>query len=501
MEQTVVANNPEKILVVKDLEKRYGEKKILENIELELLPGESYALLGRNGCGKSTLLRMLAGLTAPTGGEIITKRKLKFAYVPEKLTPLSITGMDYLIHMGAIEGLGKEDIKARVAVLAEQLFLEDMLETTMKNMSKGTLQKINVVQALLTRPDVLLLDEPLSGQDVESQQSFIRLVKELTTQGTCVVVACHEEWLANELTKKAFLIQDKRLKLVDTEEVMYPREVRNGGKAEQEDKPEQESKARAEGKTELGDEPIARAGAAVPIAQASYQTHLLFRSSILIAPVVIQAAALYMMYSVIPVDIMSGFLLSATISFLLMSWISMMLARTETTTTEWILYLKVNHRRRYCLGKFLTLGFVSALFTILNVGFPFVQNLLNGNQLFSKSITPRDYLCAALIILGAALCGSAVGGFFHPSYIPDRKATILLTIILCVVAFAKASIVGQVSWTAYLLWIVPSATLSSEKFHGATAFDLGIATQVLLLYLLYTVVLFLGRFLLSRRLA
>ena len=80
-----------------------------------------------------------------------------------------------------------------------------------KYLSKGTLQKVAVIQALLTKSDVILLDEPLSGQDTDSQKYFIDCVKKLNREGTAIVMSCHEKWLMNMLSKTVYEIENRTL--------------------------------------------------------------------------------------------------------------------------------------------------------------------------------------------------------------------------------------------------------------------------------------------------
>jgi ABC-type multidrug transport system ATPase subunit len=89
--------------------------------------------------------------------------------------------------------------------------MDNMIDIPMKHLSKGTLQKVGVVQAFLTKPDVLLLDEPLSGQDIKSQNVFISLAKELSTCGVTIVMACHERFLTNSLSDTSYEIKNNQL--------------------------------------------------------------------------------------------------------------------------------------------------------------------------------------------------------------------------------------------------------------------------------------------------
>lgn len=189
--------------------KKYNNKKILQNLDATFDEGKIYLLVGHNGCGKSTLLRIIAGLTVPDGGEILCERKLSFAFVPDKMEALSISGKDFLLHMAEIDGIPRLQAIEQMNDLAGQLFMDEMLELPMKQMSKGTLQKIAIIQALLGNSDVVLMDEPLSGQDIESQKEFVSLVKKWKEKQKTVIIACHEQWLIEALADVIMCFENK----------------------------------------------------------------------------------------------------------------------------------------------------------------------------------------------------------------------------------------------------------------------------------------------------
>lgn len=203
----------ENLIEVTNLNKRYGHKVILQDIDLTISKGQSIALIGHNGCGKSTLLKILCGLTTYQNGELVYLKKLKFNYVPEHFPKLPITAREYMNHIGLIEGLSKEYVEKRCNELFCAFFMEDMVDNPIKNLSKGTMQKVSVIQAILTKPDILLLDEPLSGQDVESQKVFINIIKKMNEEGVTIVMSCHEELLINAVSKTVYEIKNKNLHL------------------------------------------------------------------------------------------------------------------------------------------------------------------------------------------------------------------------------------------------------------------------------------------------
>ena len=199
------------IIRINNMSKSFGQTQVLNKVNLTVKAGQSVALVGNNGSGKSTLLRIICGLTNITSGEIKYSKDLKFNYVPEHFPKMNITARQYIKHMGLIEGVSEHDINENSQQLFQTFFMGNMVDTPMKNLSKGTLQKVSVIQAFLSRPDILLLDEPLSGQDVQSQKKFIKLVRELNQQGVTIIMSCHEMFLVNQISNIAYEIKNQGL--------------------------------------------------------------------------------------------------------------------------------------------------------------------------------------------------------------------------------------------------------------------------------------------------
>lgn len=200
------------MITLRDVKKSYHGKVIFENVNLQLEAGTVTAFIGHNGCGKSTMLKVISGLARRDCGEIIYDQKYRFAYVPEKFPAIPMTARAYLRHMTEIDGsIPAGDKEELIASYAKDFYLEDMLDKPMKNLSKGTLQKIGVIQALLSLPDVLLLDEPLSGQDADSQDVFVAKIKALKEQGVIILLSAHEPALIHSLGDKVYTIRNGRL--------------------------------------------------------------------------------------------------------------------------------------------------------------------------------------------------------------------------------------------------------------------------------------------------
>ena len=192
------------VLELQGIEKRYGHRMILDKISLRILAGECVTLTGENGCGKSTLLRIAAGLTRPTRGGAAIHCPGSVQYVPDQFPPIALTGRQFLRSMARVDCDIDEE-------LIRRFHMDAYLGNAISSYSKGMRSKIGVLQALLARPKLLLMDEPVAGQDADSREVFIHAVKALMKSGCAVFMACHEQDLANALSTGIYHIRGGQL--------------------------------------------------------------------------------------------------------------------------------------------------------------------------------------------------------------------------------------------------------------------------------------------------
>ncbi|MBI4857040.1 MAG: ABC transporter ATP-binding protein [Acetobacterium woodii] len=203
------------LISLNSISKYFGKKLILKDINLTITKKSTIALLGHNGSGKSTLLKIIGGLSKVSSGSINYAPKLKIAYIPENFPKIDLTAGEFIKSMGLIGGLPLEKVSTGMQDLFQAFQMEDMIDVPIKHLSKGTIQKVAVIQALLDTPDILLLDEPLSGQDIQSQKLFIRMIQELHQQGVATIMSCHERFLVSQLAHEAYEISDHQLMPID----------------------------------------------------------------------------------------------------------------------------------------------------------------------------------------------------------------------------------------------------------------------------------------------
>ena len=190
------------MLKAQGLFKFYGSVPAVQDVTFTLAPGQVLGYLGPNGSGKSTTVKMLTGLLEPTHGEVtydgqnIHKNLVAFrkrlGYVPEEANLYSyLTGEEYLEMVATLRAMPEAQRKAKIDALLELFSLRPYRHVNIGSYSKGMRQRILLIAALMDNPDVLILDEPLSGLDVMSTLILKSLVQALSTQGKSVFYCSH----------------------------------------------------------------------------------------------------------------------------------------------------------------------------------------------------------------------------------------------------------------------------------------------------------------------
>jgi len=219
----------EPAIELEGLTRDYGERRALDGVTLAVRAGEVFGYLGPNGAGKTTTLRILAGTLRPSAGaarvlgvDVVddpVAAKASLGYIPEsgavfeKLTP-----REFLAFSGRVRGLSGEATAERTESLAARFELDGELDRRLADLSRGTKQKACWCAALLHEPPVLVLDEPLSGLDVESVARVKELLAELARGGVTVFYSSHLVDLVERLCHRVAVIHRGRLRAVGTPE-------------------------------------------------------------------------------------------------------------------------------------------------------------------------------------------------------------------------------------------------------------------------------------------
>ena len=164
---------------------------VLRDIDADLSPGQLIRVTGPNGCGKSTLLRLVSGASRPSRGRI--RARSAAGYVPERFPPaLPFTAHGYLTHLGRLHGLRGGPLVAAVTASIDRLGLSPYADLPLRELSKGTSQKVAVAQALLGRPGLLVMDEAWTGLDAVARATLDTVVAERVAVGATVIFVDHD---------------------------------------------------------------------------------------------------------------------------------------------------------------------------------------------------------------------------------------------------------------------------------------------------------------------
>ena len=195
---------------VKHLQKKFGDKQAVEDLSFELREPGVYALLGTNGAGKSTSIRMMLGILSKDHGEVLLNgenfdtRKVNVGYLAEErgLYP-KYPIMDQLLYFAALKGLSADAAMERIKYWGDRLKVTEYLfperkkgkkfkPTLADQMSKGNQQKIQLMAALISEPEFLILDEPLSGLDPVNTDLFKSVIREEIEKKKYIIMSSHQ---------------------------------------------------------------------------------------------------------------------------------------------------------------------------------------------------------------------------------------------------------------------------------------------------------------------
>jgi len=198
------------VISITNLTKQYGSLVAVDNLSLEVRPGEIYGFLGPNGAGKTTTIRILAGLLKPTAGalsvaghDIVTDAdaaKRALGYIADEPHPYDrLTGLEFLLTLAALYGLPAAEREPRARAQLEFFGLAAWADELAESYSHGMRQKLMIAAALLHDPAVLIADEPLVGLDPASARKLKELFRSLAAAGKTVLLATHILEIAEKL--------------------------------------------------------------------------------------------------------------------------------------------------------------------------------------------------------------------------------------------------------------------------------------------------------------
>lgn len=216
------------MITVKNVTKKYGKFKAVDNISFEINDGEIIGLLGPNGAGKSTTMNILTGFIEPTEGEVIIngyniskkpkKAKKCIGYMPEGV-PLykDMTVKEFVTYMAELKGVKKDEIKESVDQAIQDTWLQNVRKVLIKNLSKGYKQRVSMAGALVGNPEIIILDEPTVGLDPKQIIEIRNLIKKLGKDHT-LIISSHILSEISQICEKVIIINKGQIVAVDSPE-------------------------------------------------------------------------------------------------------------------------------------------------------------------------------------------------------------------------------------------------------------------------------------------
>ena len=209
----------DKVIFIKDLEMKFEGKEVLKGINLEVDRGSIIGYIGPNGAGKSTTVKIILGLVEDyTGlveifGEDISngnsEYKKRIGYVPEVAeTYESLTAREYLTFIGQLYGLEYDIADKKAYELMDILEIKDAYNSRISSFSKGMKQKVVIISSLIHNPDILFLDEPLSGLDANSVMVLKEIMLSLKEEGKTIFYSSHIMEVVEKISDRIVLLND-----------------------------------------------------------------------------------------------------------------------------------------------------------------------------------------------------------------------------------------------------------------------------------------------------
>ncbi|MGB3458435.1 MAG: ABC transporter ATP-binding protein, partial [Halobacteriota archaeon] len=188
-------NESNKVIEVRELTKKFGDVTAVNHISFGVRKREIFGFLGPNGAGKTTTIRMLTGLITPDSGDVLIdgvdimknpiKAKMKIGVIPEMGNVyVDLTAKQNIILSGKFYGIARGELETKADALLAKFGLLERADDQVKTFSKGMKQQVNIASAIVHSPELLFLDEPTAGLDVQSQRMIKTIIREMNQRGT-----------------------------------------------------------------------------------------------------------------------------------------------------------------------------------------------------------------------------------------------------------------------------------------------------------------------------
>lgn len=218
------------ILQIRNLSKSYGELLAVQDLSLDILPGEVFGLLGPNGAGKTTTIKMISGLLKPDSGEVFFQGKpitdcdvnnrRRIGICPqENVLWKKLSPSEQLVFLGEMYGMKSSLLRHRCQMLLDALGLIDSADKLAGTLSGGMQRRLNIALALIHDPEIVILDEPEAGLDPQSRISVREYIKSIAREKT-IILTTHNMDEAERLADRVAIIDHGELLVLDTPDAL-----------------------------------------------------------------------------------------------------------------------------------------------------------------------------------------------------------------------------------------------------------------------------------------
>lgn len=216
------------VLRLENINKKFGQKEVLKNISFHVDKGEIIGYIGSNGAGKSTTIKIILGLINEYDGEVYVfdnnikgqiDYKKKIGYVPEASDMYdNLTAREYIGFIGMLYGIKSDDAVKKGIDMMRIFGINDAIDGRIHTFSKGMRQKLSIITGMLHRPDILFLDEPLSGIDANSVLVFKEILQKLKQEGKTIFYSSHILEVVEKLSDRILLLNEGNIVIDGTVE-------------------------------------------------------------------------------------------------------------------------------------------------------------------------------------------------------------------------------------------------------------------------------------------
>ncbi|MBY6796769.1 ABC transporter ATP-binding protein [Clostridium botulinum] len=210
------------VVSIRNLKMSYGSKEVLKGINLDVNKGEIIGYIGPNGAGKSTTVKIMLGLVKGYEGEVKifgnnisyenVEYKHKIGYVPENGEIYdNLTAYEYITFLGEIYGMELKEVNNKAKKLMSLFGIKEAYHSRISSYSKGMRQKLLIISSLIHNPDILFLDEPLSGLDANSVLVFKEVLSKLASEGKTIFYSSHIMEVVEKISSRIILLNNGQI--------------------------------------------------------------------------------------------------------------------------------------------------------------------------------------------------------------------------------------------------------------------------------------------------